>query len=176
MTPLVQFWREQITGVELDVLDLKIRPISKERPRTGKSGHVYTPKKTKDFERAVASACLVDKPVTYPFKISITIEEAPPRTWPVEKRTLALADLIVPSRGDLDNQIKAITDGLNGVAYVDDVQISDIDAQRRYSLVDRIIVSITQTGLSPVQIDHAVASLKAEKITDGQGNADKGGS
>jgi len=159
---LIQRWLDRVSDELIMVLDLETKAVSKERPRVGKSGHVYTPKRTRGFEKLVARSCLIQKPVTYPIKVFVSIMETPPKTWPVEKRQLALAGLIVPTRGDLDNQLKAITDGLNGLAYVDDVQITAIEACRCYGINNRITVHIKQAGLSSVQIDHAVASMKAE--------------
>jgi len=173
MTDQYDFWKDQLDQTVHTVIDMPLRAISKERPRVGKSGHVYTPKRTKDFEKAIRQACQIAKPLTCPVKIVVFVGETPPKTWPVEKRGLALAGLIVPTRGDLDNQIKAITDGLNGVAYVDDDQISEIVARRAYYIEDRIRVTIQQTALSVVQIDHAVAALKAY---NGPGTTDRGGS
>lgn len=177
MNIVIENWLARIDTSVTILVDAEMTAVSKERPRVGKSGHMYTPKRTQDFERSIARACPLPQPVTYPVKISVSIVETPPKTWPVEKRQLALAGLILPTRGDLDNQVKAITDGLNGVAYLDDVQISRIDAERRYGPVDRILVTMIQTGLSQVQIDHAVASLKNYKAdTDEQGSADRSGS
>jgi Holliday junction resolvase RusA-like endonuclease len=178
MSELQEFinrWWDRVDGELIIVVDTALKAISKERPRVGKSGHVYTPKRTKEFEKAIAELAgkIVDAPVSYPIHISITIWEAPPRTWPPEKRQLALAGLVVPTRGDLDNQVKAITDGLNGVAYVDDVQIARMTAIRQYGLHDRILVTISQHALSPVQTDHAVASLKA--LINEQGSSDTSG-
>jgi Holliday junction resolvase RusA-like endonuclease len=170
---VIERWRDRLDTAGQVIVNTDLRAVSKERPRVGKSGHIYTPKRTVDFERAVAEACTLDSPVTYPVSICINIVEAPPKTWPVEKRQLALGGLLVPTRGDLDNQVKAITDGLNGIAYIDDVQITAITALREYGTTDRITVSIKQQGLSPIQLQHAVASLKAHN--DEQGSVDRSG-
>jgi Holliday junction resolvase RusA-like endonuclease len=169
-------WWERVAADLIVVVDTSAKAVSKERPRVGKSGHVYTPKRTKDFEKAIANIAIqnVKDPVTYPIHIDISIWEAPPRTWPPEKRQLALAGLIVPTRGDLDNQIKAITDGLNGIAYLDDVQIARMSAIRQYGVQDRIVVTISQSALSPVQSEHAAASLKA--LLNEQGSSNTSGS
>lgn len=175
MNAIIDRWWARVDADPIVVADIDIAAVSKERPRVGKSGHVYTPKRTKDFENKIAAHAVkvLDGPVTYPLKVSVTIWETPPKTWPPEKRLLALHGLVVPTRGDLDNQVKAITDGLNGVAYVDDVQITRIDANRVYGIRNRILVTITQAALSPVQIDHAVASLKATQ--NGSGQSDTSG-
>lgn len=162
-------WWERVEGELVVVLDVHEKAVSKERPRTSAKGVVYTPAKTRKFEKMIASSSKVTNPVTYPLKLSVTIWEAPPKTWAPEKRQLALEGLIVPTRGDLDNQVKAITDGLNGVAYLDDAQITRLDAQRQYGKQNRILVTMTQQALSPVQLDHAVTSLRT--LLNGEGQA-----
>ena len=47
-------------------------------------------------------------------------------------------------RVDLDNLIKALCDGLNGVCYTDDAQISKITASKIYGDRGNIIVKISQ--------------------------------
>ena len=45
-------------------------------------------------------------------------------------------------RPDIDNVIKTICDGLNGVAYYDDSQVVEVTAEKRYSDEPRVEVSI----------------------------------
>jgi len=44
--------------------------------------------------------------------------------------------------GDLDNICKAISDGLNKVAWLDDRQVAKLEAEKHWGDCDRIIVSI----------------------------------
>lgn len=85
------------------------KPQGKQRPRLGKGGRVYTPSATKRYEHMVAWAAL----------------GARPREWSKQGRfvvevTMYFADL---RRRDVDNVLKGILDGMNGVLYEDDSQV-----------------------------------------------------
>lgn len=93
---------------------VKVRPQVKQRPRLTRGRKAYTPVKTLIFEGIIREAW--DGP-----------------TWdvPVSLNVVLNKDSIVitvdeidmgPSllRGDIDNYVKAIMDGLNGAAYTDD--------------------------------------------------------
>ena len=45
-------------------------------------------------------------------------------------------------RPDLDNVVKAICDGLNGLAYVDDSQVSSIEARKIWGPLARTVVTV----------------------------------
>ena len=104
-------------------------PIGKSRPRFGrtKAGGVvtYTPQKTRDYERALksfAQVAMIGKTVLEgPVKVTITayFSHKTKTGWHV-------------SRPDLDNIIKAILDGLNGVVFKDDACVSILLASKSY--------------------------------------------
>lgn len=48
--------------------------------------------------------------------------------------------------GDLDNIVKAVTDGLNGVAWHDDSQVVEIKARRCRDNIERVEVKIWQVN------------------------------
>ena len=94
-------------------------PVPKERPRMARSGHVYTPGKTKHQEAEIALAWVrkygslkTDKPV----KIECLF---------YMKKAKTCHDGVPRKRPDVDNLLKTVFDGLNDVAYVDDKQIYD---------------------------------------------------
>jgi len=156
-------WEARVKDTPNAWFDAPLVAVSKERPRTGKSGHMYTPKKTQDFERAIASWYKKsgNKIFTHALEVTINIKTVIPESWHSTKRLLALRGLLLPTRGDLDNQIKAITDGLNGVAYLDDVQINRIIAVRTYGTKSNIHVMIQPIGLSSQEVEQALYTLKA---------------
>jgi crossover junction endodeoxyribonuclease RusA len=85
------------------------KPQPKERPRRAKSGTWYTPSKTKKYERLVAMCAMADGVrFSGPVKVRIAIY------WPDRRKR------------DLDNAAKSICDGMNGVVYADDSQITEM--------------------------------------------------
>ena len=87
------------------------RPVPKQRPRAGKNGNLYTPKATREYEKAVGWAArqVFSNPYDGPIELILKI-------------------YIMARAGDLDNYIKSICDGLNGIAWQDDSQVTRIRA------------------------------------------------
>tara|TARA_R110000822_G_scaffold12174_16_gene44201 strand:- start:2967 stop:3440 length:474 start_codon:yes stop_codon:yes gene_type:complete len=138
-----------VLGEVLFFMDVPIKAISKERPRVGKAGHVYTPQRTRDYEEAVALLGTENRAgstAACPVALSVTIRHTIPASWKPEKKAAAQAGHIYPTRGDLDNKVKAISDALNGIAYVDDVQICQLKAEMIYATDDGICVKVTRAG------------------------------
>lgn len=104
------------------------KPQGKARPRFTKSGRVYTPKTTAEYEQAVTKAYIAaangyrfeDKGV----KVIISAYFVPAKSSRRTKPTI---------KPDIDNIIKAILDGLNGVAYNDDKQVVCVLATKSFS-------------------------------------------
>lgn len=91
-------------------------PVSKGRPRVGARG-TYTPARTKEYEDKVAAEYLR---VTHRYNREPEGRYALDLTIKVSSRR----------RQDLDNVIKSVMDGLNGVAYADDSQVDRISVSR----------------------------------------------
>ena len=113
------------------------KPRGKGRPRFGR-GKVYTPQTTKQYERAVSvvakSAMLGDEPTRGHVRVWIVAEFAIPKSWPKAKKELvSQGALHHTSKPDLDNIVKIILDGMNGVVFVDDSQVVSIMASKQYS-------------------------------------------
>lgn len=87
------------------------RPVPKQRPRMGKNGNVYTPKRCRIYEEAVGWAARQVFVNPYDGQVELQVKI-----------------FLASSGGDLDNYIKAISDGLNGIAWRDDSQVSRIKA------------------------------------------------
>jgi crossover junction endodeoxyribonuclease RusA len=88
----------------------EIEVVPKQRPRAGKSG-VYTPEKTKLFERALAWIAKKAMANNQVFKTPVRVQI---EYW----RSRAV--------GDIDNAAKSILDGLNGIVYTDDQLVSEL--------------------------------------------------
>lgn len=113
------------------------RPVPKGRPRLGVRGRkafIYTPAETKAYEQAVG--------------LCANLATAEPLEGPV---TLSATLYIRRGRrGDLDNYLKSICDGLNEVAWKDDRQVVRIEAEiKRCSRGDeRVEIEIREVGES----------------------------
>lgn len=118
-------------------------PVSKQRPRLGKGGCVYTPSKTKVFENIVALSygnrpSFDDKYIRIRLKFKFEV----PKSYSKKKRLEAIEGKIRPTKGDVDNYAKAVLDGLNGVAFKDDRYIYAMETEKIYDIESRIDVLI----------------------------------
>ena len=123
----------------------------KERPRASMIGghaHIYTPKKTKDFEKKIASAFLaaggevLQKPI--PVRVTVVIFHRVPSGVSKKKFTECLEQNTRPTKKpDIDNICKCIMDGLNGVAYEDDTQVVALIAYKYWSVKDYLEIHVT---------------------------------
>ena len=131
------------------VLEIPGVPVAKGRPRMTRSGHVFTPKKTRDYElelkllaRDRMSGCQL---FTGPLTVEVHAYLPAPQSWPRWKadRVADVGSKVShTTKPDLDNLAKVI-DGLNGVVWVDDSQICDLHVYKRYSTQPRLVVDVT---------------------------------
>lgn len=107
------------------VFTIPLSPVAKARPRVAIRGgkvRAYTPKKTKNFEAAVAqcAAPYIRERFTGPLRVDILA------VLPRPKRLMRAKDpegfVWAPKRPDSDNLRKAILDGLS-TCYDDDAQV-----------------------------------------------------
>ena len=105
------------------------RPVPKQRPRLGirgRSAYVYTPAETVAYEQMVRA-------------VAMTVCRAP-YAGPVELRlTVYFRKGRTP---DLTNVVKAIEDGLTGVAYIDDAQVKRVVAEMDNDEFERAEVEV----------------------------------
>jgi Holliday junction resolvase RusA-like endonuclease len=97
----------------------------------------YTPEATRTFEslvKDIAGQKMHALPIiTRPIELQITVYVAIPGGWPVWKQEAAARQEIgATTKPDLDNVEKAIKDALNGVVWVDDVQVISCDKVKLY--------------------------------------------
>lgn len=101
---------------------MQLKPKVKQRPRLGRRGRVFTPTATLEHEAEIARLWKKKfgrrKPLEGAVKVSVDFDKH--GMW-VE---VAPTDGASVLRGDIDNYLKAVLDALNGIAYVDDKQIS----------------------------------------------------
>jgi Holliday junction resolvase RusA-like endonuclease len=119
------------------------RPVPKQRPRLGRNGNIYTPKNCLEYEKAVGWAArrLFKTPLDGPVELHVRL-------------------YLNSKGGDLDNYIKAICDGLNGVAWLDDSQ------------VERIMASM---AVNEFVAERADVLVRLVKIEEGEGQNEESG-
>lgn len=122
------------------ILTIDGRPVAKGRPRFTKSGHVFTPPKTKEFEdrlKTAATEFMIHQqmaPLECPINAALIFNFAVPKSAS-KKRQAELMEQPYTGRPDLDNLIKCI-DAFNGILWKDDSQISSVFAMKSYGPED----------------------------------------
>ena len=105
----------------------------------------YTPQKTAAYEQQVAwcakQAMGVAGPLAGPVSVSITACFGIPESWSQKRKAAALWTRKA-SRPDLDNIIKSIGDGCNGIVWNDDSQIVTLECSKVYALHAMVIVEV----------------------------------
>ncbi|MBO5715062.1 MAG: RusA family crossover junction endodeoxyribonuclease [Clostridia bacterium] len=122
------------------------QPQGKGRPRFTRSGHAFTPQATRDYEKLIAEEYKAAKGDTLDgyIKVNIKAYYKIPKATSKEKRGMIERGLLKPAvKPDIDNVIKAILDGLNGVAYHDDNQVVYVDAEKFYADEPCVIVEVS---------------------------------
>ena len=132
------------------------QPTGKGRPRFTKTGHTYTPEKTKNYEELVRFAFISSyldstkeankpKPIENPVQAQILAYFEIPKSYSKKKREKCLENkLPATNKPDTDNIAKIILDSLNGYAYVDDKQVIDLTVTKLWSDIPRVEVIINE--------------------------------
>lgn len=109
------------------------KPQGKARPRLSRYG-TYTPQKTKDYEQLVKYSYLQvsNKMWTSALKIKIYAYFKTPKSMSKKKQNELIGTPYI-HKPDSDNIAKIILDGLNGVAYLDDNQVTTLEVHKIYS-------------------------------------------
>lgn len=120
-------------------------PVAKGRPKLSRYG-TYTPKKTKEYEEHIKQEWRKNgyrEPLTGAVMVDITFYRNIQKSGSKAVKTAKLTGKVKPTiKPDLDNYIKAVLDGLNGLAWVDDSQIINISATKEYSMKPETVVLI----------------------------------
>ena len=126
---------------------IPIKPQGKARPRFTKTGHAYTPKNTRDYEKAIelsAQQAMGGKvPLECALRVTIKAVFEPPRSWSKTKRAGFIAfSYPHDKKPDCDNIAKAALDAMNGIVFLDDKQIAELIVRKTYGAADRVTVVV----------------------------------
>lgn len=115
------------------------RPIAKKRPRFARKGKfvtTYNDQETEESRFLFEVKHQVKQPIEGPLFVKLIFYVQRPKNHFGSGKN---ADVLKPSspkyptsKPDLDNYIKFALDCLNGVAWVDDSQITEIKAEKRF--------------------------------------------
>jgi len=124
-------------------------PVPKGRPRFVLTGHVYSPERTRTYERELAILGSLEMGRTSPFEgpIKIDVEAAfeVPKSWSAKKTSAALTGVIHNiSRLDIDNILKIVGDGLNQIVWKDDKQIVEARVIKKYGSTAYLKIQVWQ--------------------------------
>ena len=104
-------------------------PVAAGRPRFSSRGgfaKAYDPKKSRDYKKMI-------KKVYRSIQKSVSIKEY------ARRLSNDVRPIVKP---DTDNYIKIILDGLNGLVWLDDNQVTDVAAHKYYSDKPRVEVEV----------------------------------
>jgi Holliday junction resolvase RusA-like endonuclease len=126
-------------------------PVPKGRPRFRRTKTfitTYTPKKTLDFEElvrkqskeAMGPTDLLETPISVYLYFRLPI----PQSYSKKRKEACLSGFRHTKRPDLDNLIKTVLDGMNGMIYKDDSQITSLHCTKVYSNVPGVNILIKE--------------------------------
>lgn len=155
----VQRWKagggKVIRGVDFFI---EGKPQPKARARTVRRHGItrtFTPESTRVNAAKIAGAArdamyaIGEKPFTCPLKMILRIYVRPSSDTRKDAYMQMMAGTIKPTkRPDLDNYMKQVMDALNGVVYLDDSQIVEVEASKIYAAEPRIRVIIFDVNLN----------------------------
>ena len=126
----------------------KIR--GKGRPRySGITHTVYTPKETVAYEKQIARAYKEAGGEMFPeeCEIRVTVKAyfAIPKSYSSCKKTYCMTGAMNPmKKPDIDNILKVVLDGLNGIAYSDDKNVIAVSCMKKYGQSEYLEIGVTE--------------------------------
>lgn len=116
-------------------MDLDIAPAPKGRPRTTKTGHTYTPKRTRAWESAakllIKSVLVNSEPFDSPVRVVVVFVCQRPKT---AHTGVSSARYRKHTRPDLDNLLKSLLDAASlAEVWTDDSRVTEVIASKVYA-------------------------------------------
>ena len=123
------------------------KPQGKARPRVRRDGHAYTPTQTAQYEEFVQFCWRCAGAV----KLDGAIRALILARYPVSKRdskktqnAKICGEIQCTIKPDCDNIAKIVLDALNGLAYDDDSQVTELEVQKLYGDIGDVFVRLEE--------------------------------
>lgn len=149
--------REIVMILKFEVMG---KPQGKARARTLRNGHSYTPENTVLYENLIKtsfqSQCglhrfdnIPGSELKQPLSMQIFAVYEIPKSFTKGKRLAAEHNMIRPTtKPDADNIAKVVCDALNGIAYIDDTQVVELEVTKLYGDVPKVTVCMSDIDTS----------------------------
>lgn len=128
------------------------KPFGKKRARgfyNKKLGRAVTVNDAdnRSFEDIVRGIALTHfpSPLVGPVRLTIVATFAPAKSWSQKKRDASYGRHHTQTP-DTDNVVKAVSDGLNRVAWGDDGQVAELHARKQWGTCDGTLVTVEALG------------------------------
>ena len=122
------------------------------RPRAVRMGagvRMYDQPKSKAYKQMVAakvrSYMKINgiQTITEPLAVHLNFYFTPPKSYSKKRiQAIEAKEELFTKHLDLDNLVKSVTDGMNGIMYVDDSQIVGLTAGKHYGHEDYVDVKV----------------------------------
>ena len=122
------------------------KPYPLKRPRRASFGGMFDPKENVQAKKLVAQIAhlCIASPIEGPVCLSATFWFERPKSH-YGKILKASAPVQHTQRPDVDNLIKTVLDGLNGIAWKDDAQVIEVTGRKEWGNFPETQVKITYT-------------------------------
>ena len=124
--------------------------VGKQRPRVNMyTGNVYTPNRTKDYEEWIKQSFFLKYPKFEILENRVSIEiiaylKIPKNTSKVKTNEMLENKISPLKKPDIDNIGKIVLDALNKYVIKDDIQISKINIEKKYSEEEKLYIKIEE--------------------------------
>jgi len=126
-------------------------PVGKGRPRFSTAGgkpRSYTPAVTREYEALIAAraaeAMAGRELLKTPLRVMIEATMSIPLSWSKYNRQAALDGVRYPTRPDVDNIAKTVLDGMQGVVFENDSQVTYLKVSKKYAEEGMVTVWISE--------------------------------
>lgn len=125
------------------------------RPRAGKTKYgktiMYDPSASRNYKqyvKLVVSQYKPEKPYEGEIELSVVVYRKIPKSMPKWRQKLARAGKLRPvTKPDLDNYVKGIKDGMTGIIWRDDNQVTRLTIEKLYSDSPRAEIKVVERPL-----------------------------